>query len=362
MPAKTVISVRGLKKAYTSSHGPVQAVKNIDLDVAENEFVVLLGPSGCGKTTTLRCVAGLERPDGGSIEIGGEVVNSVESGRFVPPENRNIGMVFQSYAVWPHLNVYQNVALPLTDGRQRLPKSQIRDRVMESLGLVRMDGLANRPVTDLSGGQQQRVALARAIVTRPMVLLMDEPLSNLDARLREEMRLELKKIAGSIGVTSLYVTHDQAEALSLGDKICVMKDGEIQQMGSPEDVYSRPPNQFVAEFVGDMNFIKGKVTGPGQVDSPLGLRACELPPDCPVGSAVTLAIRPHHLGLSERSDASAPSLEGTVVSKTYLGDATLFELELSGVTVEIRLSGESHFTVGQRASLILPADHWHVYA
>ena len=362
MPANPVISIRGLKKTFPSSHGAVQAVKNIDLDVAENEFVVLLGPSGCGKTTTLRCVAGLERPDGGSIEIAGEVVNSFESGRFVPPERRNIGMVFQSYAVWPHLNVYQNVALPLTDGRLRLPKNQIRERVMESLGLVRMDGLENRPVTDLSGGQQQRVALARAIVTRPMVLLMDEPLSNLDARLREEMRLELKKIAGSIGVTSLYVTHDQAEALSLGDKVCVMKDGEIQQIGSPEDVYSRPPNRFVAEFVGEMNFIKGRVTGPGQVESPLGLRSCDLPPDCRVGSAVTLAIRPHHLKLSERSDRNTGAPEGTVVSKSYLGEAAMFELELPGVTLQVKIPGDSHFTVGQRASLILPADHWHVYA
>jgi iron(III) transport system ATP-binding protein len=362
MPANPAISIRGLKKIFPSGHGPVQAVNNIDLDVTENEFVVLLGPSGCGKTTTLRCVAGLERPDGGSIEIAGDVVNSFESGRFVPPERRDIGMVFQSYAVWPHLNVYQNVALPLTDGRTRLPKSQIRDRVMECLGLVRMNGLENRPVTDLSGGQQQRVALARAIVTRPKVLLMDEPLSNLDARLREEMRLELKKIAGSVGVTSLYVTHDQAEALSLGDKICVMKDGEIQQIGSPQDVYSRPPNQFVAEFVGEMNFIKGRVTGPGQVESPLGLRSYDLPPECRIGSAVTLAIRPHHLNLSNRPDGNSGCPQGTVVSKTYLGETALIELELSGVTLHVRVSGDSAFAVGQRASLILPAGHWHIYA
>jgi len=362
MPGKPIISIRGLKKTFPSSNGLVQAVKNIDLDIAENEFVVLLGPSGCGKTTTLRCVAGLERPDGGSIEIAGEMVNSAESGHFVPPESRNIGMVFQSYAVWPHLNVYQNVALPLTDGRRRVPRNQIRERVMECLRLVQMDGLATRPVTDLSGGQQQRVALARAIVTRPMVLLMDEPLSNLDARLREEMRIELKKIANSVGVTSLYVTHDQAEALSLGDKICVMKDGEIQQIGSPEEVYSRPPNQFVAEFIGEMNFIKGKVTGPGQVDSPLGIRSYDLPPNCQVGSAVTLAIRPHHLNLSENPDRNSHAPEGTVVSKTYLGDAALVEIELSGVTLQVKLPGDSHFTVGQRASIILPADHWHIYA
>jgi len=362
MPADPIISIRGLEKTFRTNHGPVRAVNKIDLDVAENEFVVLLGPSGCGKTTTLRCVAGLERPDGGSIEIAGVVVNSVERGTFVPPESRNIGMVFQSYAVWPHLNVYQNLALPLTDGRERVPKNQIRERVMESLRLVRMDGLEDRPVTDLSGGQQQRVALARAIVTKPMVLLMDEPLSNLDARLREEMRLELKKIAMSVGVTTLYVTHDQAEALSLGDQICVMKDGAIQQIGSPEDVYSRPPNQFVAEFVGEMNFIKGKVTGPGQIDSALGVRSYDLPPDCRVGSAVTLAIRPHHLGLSDDSGQDSQAPEGTVVGKAYLGDAALFELELSGVTLHVRLPGDSPFAVGQRARVVLPANHWHIYA
>ena len=246
MSANVIISIRGLEKTFPSNRGLVQAVQKIDLEVPENEFVVLLGPSGCGKTTTLRCVAGLERPDGGSIEIAGEIVDSAEGEEFTPPEKRNIGMVFQSYAVWPHLNVFQNVALPLTDGSRRVPKQQVRDRVMESLRLVRMEGLETRPVTDLSGGQQQRVALARAIVTEPMVLLMDEPLSNLDARLREEMRLELKKIATSIGVTTLYVTHDQAEALSLGDKICVMNEGKILQVGSPKEVYSKPPNLFVA--------------------------------------------------------------------------------------------------------------------
>jgi iron(III) transport system ATP-binding protein len=361
MSVKTIVSIRGLEKTFPSNHGLVRAVNKIDLDVAENEFVVLLGPSGCGKTTTLRCVAGLERPTGGKIEIAGELVNSVEGGDFVPPENRDIGMVFQSYAVWPHLSVYQNVALPLTDGRQRLPKDQVRDRAMESLRLVQMEELGDRPVTDLSGGQQQRVALARAIVTKPMVLLMDEPLSNLDARLREEMRIELKKIATTAGVTTLYVTHDQAEALSLGDRICVMNQGEIQQVGSPEEVYARPPNHFVAEFVGDMNFIKGKVTGPGQVESPLGVRSHDLPPDCQVGSAVTLAIRPQHLKLTRSQDQNSQFPEGTVITKSYLGDAILFEVDVSGVTLMVRLPGDSDFTTGQQATVVLPEDNWHIY-
>jgi iron(III) transport system ATP-binding protein len=361
MSNKTIITIRNLEKFYPSSRGLVQAVRKINLEVKENEFVVLLGPSGCGKTTTLRCVAGLERPDGGEIEIGGQLVNSVEKGDFIPPERRDIGMVFQSYAVWPHLNVYQNVALPLTDGRQRLPKAQIKDRVMDCIKLVQLDGLEDRPVTDLSGGQQQRVALARAIVTQPMVLLMDEPLSNLDARLREEMRIELKKIAGSVGVTTLYVTHDQAEALALGDKICVMNEGTIQQMGSPEDVYSRPPNRFVAEFVGEMNFVNGEVTGAGQVNSVLGQRAHALPEGCNTGDAITLAIRPQHIGLTADVSGNAGLPTGTIRSRTYLGDAVLYEVDVSDVVLMARLEGESRLDVGQSAALIVQDEHWHIY-
>ena len=245
-----MIRIRNLEKIFESNRGPVRAVNGIDLDVNEGEFMVLLGPSGCGKTTTLRCVAGLERPDAGSIEIDGKIVDSPDGGQFAPPEARDIGMVFQSYAVWPHLNVYQNVVLPLTEGKRRIPRKDVRERAMEALRLVQLEGLEDRPVTDLSGGQQQRVAVARAVVTHPKVLLMDEPLSNLDARLRDQMRDELQRITETINVTSLYVTHDQSEALSLGDKVCVMNQGEILQIGSPKQVYSEPPNLFVAQFVG----------------------------------------------------------------------------------------------------------------
>ncbi|MCC2096710.1 MAG: ABC transporter ATP-binding protein [Hyphomicrobiales bacterium] len=361
MSGKSVISIRNLEKFYPSNRGMVHAVRKINLEVAENEFVVLLGPSGCGKTTTLRSVAGLEKPDGGEIEIGGVLVNCAETGTFVPPEQRDIGMVFQSYAVWPHLNVFQNVALPLTDGRRKLPKSQVRDRVMECIRLVQLNGLEDRPVTDLSGGQQQRVALARAIVTHPMVLLMDEPLSNLDARLREEMRIELKKIADTAGVTTLYVTHDQAEALALGDKICVMSEGVIQQVGTPEEVYSRPPNRFVAEFVGEMNFVNGEVSGDGRVKSILGSRPGPVPEGCSAGDAVTLAIRPQHVGLAPAAGAEAGAPTGTIKSRTYLGDAVLYEVDVADTILMARLNGESRLDVGQTAALVLPDDHWHVY-
>ncbi|MBI2999343.1 MAG: ABC transporter ATP-binding protein [Deltaproteobacteria bacterium] len=215
-----MIRISGLKKWFKTRDGSVAALRGLELEVAEGEFCVLLGPSGCGKTTTLRCVAGLEKPDGGEIEISGTKVTSSSSRVHIPTEKRDIGMVFQSYAIWPHMNVFQNVAFPLVKGRRHIPKQQVAEKVRRALALVQLDHMEDRPATDLSGGQQQRVAMARAVVTEPKILLMDEPLSNLDARLREQMRLELKKITESVGVTTLYVTHDQAEALSLGDKVC----------------------------------------------------------------------------------------------------------------------------------------------
>ena len=356
-----MIRIRNLHKVFRSNRGEVWAVKDIDLDVGEGEFVVLLGPSGCGKTTTLRCVAGLEQPDQGSIEIAGQIVDSVTAGVYVSPERRNIGMVFQSYAVWPHLTVYDNVVLPLTEGRYRVPRSQVRERALEALKLVRLEELETRPVTDLSGGQQQRVALARAIVTQPKLLLMDEPLSNLDARLRDQMRLELKKITKSVGVTTLYVTHDQAEALSLGDRVCVMHGGKILQVGPAQEVYARPANLFVAEFVGEMNFIKGKIVGPGEAESILGRHHCSVPPNSQSGSQVTLAIRPEHLSLSRHAVANIPAVKGKVISINYVGDSTLFEVDVGGVALRVKQSGAPGLVVGDHATIVLPPESWQVY-
>ncbi|MFQ5874466.1 MAG: ABC transporter ATP-binding protein [Dehalococcoidia bacterium] len=356
-----MIRIKGLRKRYITRHGAVEALRGIDLEVAEREFCVLLGPSGCGKTTTLRCVAGLERPEAGEIEIGGTVVSSQSTGVYVPTEKRDIGMVFQSYAIWPHMNVFRNVAFPLTQGQKRYAKAVVAEKVRQALSLVKLESLEDRPATDLSGGQQQRVAMARAMVTEPGILLMDEPLSNLDARLREEMRVELKKITRSVGVTTLYVTHDQAEALSLGDRVCVMNDGQILQVGTPHEVYSRPPNLFVAQFVGEMNFLKGRVVDPGQVDSPLGTFRCAVPSSCQTGSHVTLAIRPEHLALKSPTDQEPGSVEGRIISKTYLGNSAMFEVEACGVTLMVMLPGESDFAVGQETAVVLPADRWHVY-
>ena len=356
-----MISIRKLEKSFQAQQGRVDALKSIDLEVSEGEFCVLLGPSGCGKTTTLRCVAGLERPDGGEIEISGRLVNSPRARIFVPAEKREIGMVFQSYAIWPHMNVFQNVAFPLTQGQKRVSKSSVTERVRAALKRVQLDGLEDRPATDLSGGQQQRVAMARAIVTDSKVLLMDEPLSNLDARLREQMRVELRKITKSIGVTTLYVTHDQAEALSLGDKVCVMNHGEILQIARPNEIYARPVNLFVAQFVGEMNFVKAQVVDAGQVGCSLGQLPVSVPNGVQKGATITLAIRPEHVKVSPITKNSAAQVVGKITSKNYLGDSALLELEINGTTLLAKLDGDTELSMGESAAVELPAHRWHVF-
>ncbi|MSO82955.1 MAG: ABC transporter ATP-binding protein, partial [Acidobacteria bacterium] len=273
-----MLSVEGLFTEYPGDHGQVvKAAQDVSFTVAEGRLFTLLGPSGCGKTTTLRSIAGLERPRAGEISVNGQVVYSSSKGVFVAPNRRGFGMVFQSYAIWPHMNVFQNVAFPLEVGdsgyvrgagaakRTRLSRTQLRDSVMRVLTAVQLDHLADREATKLSGGQQQRLALARALVMEPALLLLDEPLSNLDAKLREKMRFELKRLQRELKITTVYVTHDQSEALALSHQIAVMHDGRIQQIGSPRDIYERPANQFVADFVGNTNFIEGTVvSGPTQ--------------------------------------------------------------------------------------------------
>jgi len=357
-----MISIRKLQKSFRAQQGRVDALRGIDLEVAEGEFCVLLGPSGCGKTTTLRCVAGLERPDGGEIEIAGKLVNSPGRRVYVPTERRELGMVFQSYAIWPHMSVFQNVAFPLTQGRTRYSKIEVADRVDKALKRVQLDGLSERPATDLSGGQQQRVAMARAMVTEPKILLMDEPLSNLDARLREQMRVELRKITKSIGVTTLYVTHDQAEALSLGDRVCVMDAGEILQIAPPHDVYEKPASLFVAQFVGEMNFVGGTVSAENQVDSPMGAITAPVPDGVGPGAVVTLAIRPEHVQVSATLNDGGAKPLGKVTSKNYLGDAALLEVEVNGVTLLAKLAGDTDVSVGQQVVIELPAQRWQVFA
>lgn len=248
------IEVKNLMKTFP---GGVQAVNDVTFSVKEGEFLTLLGPSGCGKTTTLRCIAGLEKPEVGEIVVGGEVYYSAQKRTFLPPDKRNIGMVFQSYAVWPHMTVFGNVAYGLR--MKRAGKEEIKKKVDWAIELVGLQGLAERQVTKLSGGQQQRVAVARALAYNPKVLLFDEPLSNLDAKLRERMRLELIKLQREIGITSIYVTHDQAEAMVISDEVIVMRDGIIEQRGNPKNIYNQPRSKFVADFIGIANFLEGKV-------------------------------------------------------------------------------------------------------
>ena len=254
-----MLRIRGLTKNYKTNSGDVQAVKEVDLDVGVGEIVTLLGPSGCGKTTMLRCVAGLEQPDSGEIEIDGQCVFSRPLRTSVPTHRRPIAIVFQSYAIWPHMNVFENVAYPLRVSRARFTKAEVQDRVMDALDTVRIPDLAGRSATTLSGGQQQRVALARALVREPKLLLLDEPLSNLDARLREEMRLELKELFDRTGISALYVTHDHLEALVLSDRIVVMNAGAVAQQGTPRELFAQPKDEFVADFLGAGNLLPAVV-------------------------------------------------------------------------------------------------------
>jgi ABC-type sugar transport system ATPase subunit len=318
-----MISVRRLEKRFHVREGEVAALRSLDVDVAEGELFVIVGASGSGKTTLLRCIAGLESPDGGEVRIAGEVVSSDNPPTWIPPQRRKLGMVFQSYAVWPHLTVYQNVALPLAEGRQRIPRKDVAARVGEALRLVQLEAQADRPATLLSGGQQQRVALARAIAVNSRLLLMDEPLSNLDARLREEVRGKIRELAKQLGSTLLYVTHDQVEAMAIADKIALMRAGEILQVGAPMEIYANPNRADVAEFFGSVNWLDAKIVAPGIAESaigPLRLSDCVRP-----GDELLLGFRPECLSLADRDGLSEINLlRATLQTSTFLGDQFVF--------------------------------------
>jgi len=310
--------------------------------VAKGKLFTLLGPSGCGKTTTLRSIAGLERPVAGEIEAAGRIVFSAPQKIFVALNRRNFGMVFQSYAIWPHMTVLQNASFPL-DVRGGLSRKTIRDRAMRVLESVALARFADREATKLSGGQQQRLALARALVMEPDLPLLDEPLSNLDARLRERMRLELKRIQRELSVTTIYVTHDQAEALALSHEIAVMNEGRIVQTGSPRSIYERPGNRFVAEFIGSSNFIDAEVLGPDAPDgcwrvrSRLGeFSACSEVP-LSQGAKVTLSVRPENVEIFDSEPAGAANLFQAVIdAKIFQGDFSEFQLRAGGVVLLAR--------------------------
>jgi iron(III) transport system ATP-binding protein len=296
------------------------AVNDVSLDIADNQFVTLLGPSGCGKTTTLRLIAGYLTPDAGSIRIDGRIMSSPQS--VVPPEDRGMGMVFQNYAVWPHKTVFENVVFGLRV--RKVAKDEARRKVEAMLALVNLAGLEDRLPSQLSGGQQQRVALARSLVVEPRILLLDEPLSNLDAKLRERMRTELKQLQRRTGITFIYVTHDQAEALALSDRIAVMDRGRLQQVATPQEVYARPANRVVADFMGNINVLPARAVAGGlSLDDGLRL-ALDLPAGIAAGDAVDLVVRPENIVLN----GSESALSGTVTDRTYLGNLCEYDIRL----------------------------------
>jgi iron(III) transport system ATP-binding protein len=323
-----MISIKNLVKIYKSGADSVRAVDGVTIDVGDREFFVLLGLSGSGKTTLLRCVAGLEKPEGGEITISNALVSSAERNFFTAPEERRLGMVFQSYAVWPHMTVYQNVAFPLANGPQKLSGKNIKHKVMNALELVQLAGFADRPAPFLSGGQQQRVALARALAVEPKVLLMDEPLSNLDARLREEVRDEIKNLSRSVGIAVLYVTHDQVEAMALADRVAVMSKGKVLQCAPPRELYDTPSSREVCEFLGSTNLLDGVVANGGKIDTALGTLTCMIPD--PTLKHVSLAIRPEELELYAAPTGLENEFAAEVVSSTFLGELTVCDLIVQG--------------------------------
>ncbi|HVR88298.1 MAG TPA: ABC transporter ATP-binding protein [Candidatus Limnocylindria bacterium] len=352
----------------------VTAVDNVSFTVAPGELLTLLGPSGCGKTTTMRLIAGLERGDDGQIRVGDLIVSDARRGLFLPPEKRHIGMVFQSYAIWPHMTVFQNVAYPLKV--RGVGRAEIESRVLEALALVELSGYESRPATKLSGGQQQRVALARAIVFRPAVLLLDEPLSNLDAKLRSHMRLELRRLQQQTGITTVYVTHDQTESMSLSDHIVVMRAGRIEQIGEPRALYERPRTEFVADFVGSAN----RMTATVVAADPTGVRlavaeaGAELEAlrwnDLPlaVSDPVLAVVRPERVrvapaGGALAADSGMTHWRGKVDLAVYSGDRREYririgELVLHAVTmseVEVARGDLVDVAIAAHDVIVLPA-------
>jgi iron(III) transport system ATP-binding protein len=351
----TTLEVTALSKRFAIGR---PAVDGVSFAVPRGEVVVLLGPSGCGKTTTLRCIAGLEHPTDGEISIAGKVVSSPARGILVPPRARDLGMVFQSYAVWPHMTVQQNVIYPLK--HRRIACEEARRRVDEVLELVGLTEYADRPVVALSGGQMQRVALARSLVYRPQLLLLDEPLSNLDAKLRLRLRDDLRIILKQTGMTALYVTHDQAEAVVLGDRIGVMRDGQLLQIGTPHAIYNSPADLFVANFTGATNELAGTLVecngAFGVVD--FGDGRCgeaALLQSLGPGDKVRIALRPENIAIG-RQDGSN-TFTAKVVDRRYQGTQTIYDIELFGNRLEaLELGTAARHAVGVETPVLLPRE------
>ena len=356
-----MLQIRKLTKQFEVAGGKTVAVKDLDLTLERGQFFVLLGPSGCGKSTLLRCIAGLEGFESGEIVLDGKVVNSPSQGIFLEPENREVAMVFQSYAIWPHMTVFENVAFPLVEARKpRLKSDQITAKVREILALVRLSGFEAYSAATMSGGQQQRIALARALVRQPKLLLMDEPLSNLDAKLREEMREEIKELTGKLGVTTLHVTHDQTEAMALADTIAVMSQGQLLQVGKPEALYRRPTSQMVTDFLGRTNWISGTVAGSDAVETSMGAVRLALPEHFALGSRVRLGVRPEWITLGSPPVATDGWVQGQVEARTFLGDAVIYRVSAGQESLTVKRSSADMLGPGPVGILIAP-EHWVVF-
>ncbi|MBW2219008.1 MAG: ABC transporter ATP-binding protein [Deltaproteobacteria bacterium] len=347
----------------TKSYGEVKAVNDFNIVVETGKLLVLLGPSGCGKTTTLRCIAGFEKPDTGRITIGDKVVTDPQNGINLPSEKRGLGMVFQSYAIWPHMTVFDNVAYGLK--MRKWPRAKIKERVEQMLVLTGLHGLAGRPAPMLSGGQMQRVALARNLAYRPDVMLLDEPLSNLDSKLRERLRFELREIQLRVGFTAVYVTHDQSEAVSLADEIILMKDGLIEQQGTAEDLFNKPKSAFVADFIGSANLVPAVVKGEENnfylLETPerVQIKANKNNNVFNKGQSVKLVMRPENIYLSKekRDGWSVNTWQGDVVVPNYLGTQTRYVISLNSRRLFVTILGSTQaFQANDKVYVYIPPE------
>ncbi len=366
-----MIRVKDLEKTFPGARGEVRALRGVSFEVGKGQLFTLLGPSGCGKTTTLRCVAGLERPAAGEILINERAVFNAADGTFVPPERRRIGMVFQSYAIWPHMTVAENVEYPLASDGSRKERNLKVGEILQRLGL---GALADRLAPNLSGGQQQRVALARALVAQPEILLLDEPLSNLDAKLREQMRFELKALQESFGITTVYVTHDQEEALALSDRIGLMHEGALLEVGAPAELYLHPAHKITADFLGTANFIPVHVQQGGNqpgdemlLVSPIGSFFARRSVEWQAGPAALLFFRPENVEILDGNGPVASETNrgaGVVERVTFLGNSADVILRAGATAVRVRahparipaVGKTVRFSVAPSACIVFPAD------